>query len=103
MSEEQVRVVAHFNVKSDRVEEFIAAARKLLVDPARTEPGCIRYDLCQDLSDPERFAMIEVWESNEALDAHLSLKSLQAAVARLMPMADGPPVVQRLRSLTGAG
>ena len=92
-----VHVVAHFAVKPDQVDAFVREARKALVEPTQGEPGCVQYELCQDLAEPTRFAMVEVWESAEALERHLAQPSLQAAVARLAPMAAEPPRVQRLR------
>lgn len=103
MASPSVRVIAHFTVKSEKIDEFIKAARETLVEPSRAEPGCIHYDLWQDAADPTQFAMVEAWESNEALDTHLSLQTVNAAVARLTPMGEGSPKVQRLHSLTGEG
>ena len=100
MSETHIRVIAHFTVKADKVDAFIRTSREALVIPSRKESGCIQYDLWQDASNPARFAMVEEWESNEALDTHLSLKSMQTAVARLTPMGEDRPTVQRLRSVT---
>jgi quinol monooxygenase YgiN len=102
MSSKTVRVVAHFAIRPDKIDEFIRAATAALVTPTRREPGCIEYDLCQDISDPTRFAMVELWESEAALDTHLALPSLQEAVMRLTPMAAEPPKVHRLRSPAGA-
>ncbi len=100
MAEERVRVVAHFAVKAECVDDFIAAARETLVAPTVSEPGCIQYDLCQDLSDPTRFVMVEEWETAEALEVHLAQESLQQAVGALTPMAAAAPVVQRLRTVS---
>ena len=55
-----------------------------------------------DVTDPTRFAMIEAWESEAVLDAHLARESLRAAVARLAPMAAEQPKVARLRSVDEA-
>lgn len=99
MSSQSVRVVAQFAVKPECVDEFIAKGRELLVRPTRSEPGCIEYELCQDLADPTRFAMLEAWESEAALAKHLAQPSLQAALGKLAPMAAGTPSVQRLRSV----
>lgn len=92
-----VHVVAEFTVKADKVEDFVREARASLVEPTVGEPGCIRYELCQDVDDATRFAMIEAWESEQALKVHLSQKSLQEAVGRLAPLVAGPPSVRRLR------
>ncbi len=100
MSEPHVRVIARFAVKPDQVKAFVAAAREALVEPSRRDAGCIQYDLCQDTGDPGRFAMIEAWESEEALDAHLAQPWLREAVNRLLPMGAEPPSVQRLRPVS---
>ena len=100
MAESQVRVVARFAVKPECVDEFIEAARRTMVEPTLGEPGCIEYDLCQDVEDPTRFAMVETWESAEALATHLAQESLQAAVAAVAPMAAEAPTVQRMRSVS---
>ena len=58
------------------------------------------YDLCQDADDPARFAMLEEWESEDALKAHLGHPWLQDAVAKLRPMAAEQPRVHHLRPVT---
>ena len=88
-SKQTVRVVARFQIQPERVDEFKAEAVARLVEPTRREPGCLAYDLCQDRDDPTIFAMIEEWESQEALDTHLGQESLRAALGRLMPMGTG--------------
>ncbi len=97
MSDGTVRVFASFAVKADQVDAFLEAARKTLVEPTQSEAGCIEYDIWQDAADPTRFAMVEAWESEEHLSTHLAQPSLQAAVAKLAPMAAEPPTVHRLR------
>ncbi len=58
-----IRVIATFAVRPEHVDDFVAVARATLVEPAGREAGCLQYDLCQDVTDPARFAMIEAWES----------------------------------------
>ena len=99
MSNSVVHVVARFEVQSGHVDEFIAQARRTLVEPTQGEPGCIRYELCQDTEKPTGFAMLESWESEDALGVHLAQASLQAVVAALAPMASGAPTVQRFRGV----
>jgi quinol monooxygenase YgiN len=100
MADPKIRVVARFAVKPECVDDFIEAARRTMVEPTRKEPGCIEYDLCQDQADPTRFAMIETWEDEASLGAHLAQDSLQSAVAALMPLAAEPPTIQRVRSVS---
>ncbi len=100
MTQAPVRVIATFAVQADKLDEFIEAARRTLVAPTRKEAGCVQYDLCQDAADPTRFALVEAWESEGALEAHLAQPSLQAAVTRLAPLAAEAPRVQRLRAVS---
>lgn len=41
-----------------------------VVEPSRKEPGCLRYELFVDQSDPARFVFVEHWASREARDKH---------------------------------
>ena len=92
-----IHVVAHFSVKKEFIEAFIAAANRLLVEPTVSEPGCQRYELCQNAADETRFAMIETSDSEETLNAHLSQPSLATAFDELRPFVSAPPGVHRLR------
>ena len=94
-----VHVVARFSVEPDRVEEFIQRVSQTLVEPTRAETGCIRYDLCQDLGEPNRLAMIETWESEAALSAHLARDSVARAVGALRSLSPGKPEVMRFRGV----
>ena len=67
-----VGVVAKFTIQAGKADEFATVANEWLVTPSQSEAGCIRYELWQDNEDPTLFAMVEEWESNEALDAHLA-------------------------------
>ena len=99
MFDKPVRVIAHFSVREDMIDEFIAVAAEKLIRPSRAEPGCVQYDLCQDLADPCKFAMVENWGSEEKLAVHLAQDSLKAVVAELISMVEGPPKVLRFRAL----
>lgn len=41
-----------------------------MVEETRKEPGCIDYAYSVALDDPDVMRIAEVWESQEALDAH---------------------------------
>jgi quinol monooxygenase YgiN len=100
MADEQIGVVARFAVKEADIEAFKDAAQRTMVEPTQGEPGCIRYELWQDEAEPWRFAMVEEWESAEALETHLALESLQAAVGALMPMGAEPISMQRFKQVS---
>lgn len=62
-----VQVFVH--VKPECIEEFIEAT----LDNARNslaEPGVARFDVVQQLDDPTRFLLIEVYRDESAAAAH---------------------------------
>ncbi len=89
MSDTKVRVIARFQVRGESVREFAELAQKELVAPTRAEAGCIRYELWQDRQDPTRFALVEEWESQAALDAHFRQPHLAAGLEKLRPHSTG--------------
>ena len=42
-----------------------------LVEATRQEAGCISYGFYEDLTTQGAFQLHEIWESQEALDAHM--------------------------------
>lgn len=62
-------VHVHVHVKSDQVDAFKAAT----VANARAsvqEPGIARFDVVQQLDDPSRFILVEVYRDDTAPVAH---------------------------------
>jgi len=97
---ELVGVVARFAVEAEHVEDFQREVARTMVEPTLREPGCLRYELWQDLAEPTRFAMVELWESEAALAVHLAQESLHTAVAALRPMAAEAVSMQRFRPMS---
>jgi len=62
-------VHVHARVRPDRVEDFLAAT---LVNARASlaEPGMLRFDVIQDLTDPEHVVLVEVYRDDEASAAH---------------------------------
>jgi quinol monooxygenase YgiN len=67
-----VRLVVHISAKPGRGSEFGQIYNARCVE-IRKRAGCLEHQIYQDLSDPDKFVQIELWESQEALDAHLEL------------------------------
>lgn len=62
-------VLVHIRVKPEHVDAFTAAT----IDNAShslQEPGIARFDVIQCVEDPERFTLVEVYRTGEAMDAH---------------------------------
>ncbi len=64
-------LVVDFRIKPPHVADFATAiganARSSLAD----EPGCRRFDVCRDPTDPQAFFLYELYDDEAALQAHL--------------------------------
>lgn len=71
----------------------IEALREVLAEmeqATRAEEGCHDYVFCQEISDPERIRVVELWDSMEALTAHFGtphMARFNAALAERPPRA----------------
>jgi (4S)-4-hydroxy-5-phosphonooxypentane-2,3-dione isomerase len=62
-------VHVHVHIRPGRTEDFLAAS----VVNARAslgEPGVLRFDVIQELTDPEHVVLVEVYRDDEASAAH---------------------------------
>jgi (4S)-4-hydroxy-5-phosphonooxypentane-2,3-dione isomerase len=50
--------------------EFLAAISRSAEASVRTEPGCLRFDICADRVDPHRFFLYQLYTDDEAAEAH---------------------------------
>lgn len=64
-----MKAVFRFTVKEEKIGEFKQIAAKL-VAKARTDAGCIVYELYQDQNMKQCFTIIEEWDSPKAFEAH---------------------------------
>ena len=94
MNKTIVRVVARIVTRPDKVEAFKAVAFEL-VEGSRKEPGCVSYELLQNLSDPTDFTFVEQWADTAALDVHMTAPALSAALGKVGPLLAAPPDIRR--------
>lgn len=53
-----IKVIAKNFIKTDKVDEFITQAQKLVQETKLSDAGCVNYELYQDLSNPQRLINI---------------------------------------------
>lgn len=70
-------VVSRFIAKEDKIDRLYEELNSLL-EPTRTEPSCISYDLYRSKDNPRLFTMIEKFENEEAGEFHCSQPYLAA-------------------------
>ena len=66
-------LVVSLTVKSDKREQFLAAAQDDSTSSVRDEPGCLRFDVLQDGKDPNHFFFYEVYQDDAAIAAHRTM------------------------------
>jgi quinol monooxygenase YgiN len=97
----EIRVIARFVAREGKQDQLRTLLQNMLA-PTRVEPGCNLYDLYESNSRG-RFYLYETWESQSALDRHITtphFRHLQQAVGELLTE---PFEVNILRALpTGA-
>ncbi len=69
MSTTSVFCIEYFKAKPDCRKKLFAALTAL-VEPSRSEPGCIQYDLLQDDKDNDMFILVLQYETKAVMDEH---------------------------------
>jgi quinol monooxygenase YgiN len=64
-------------VKEGALEEMLPIARQLVAETVK-EKGCKRYEFTKDLRDDTHLLMLETWESQAHLDAHMQSAHFKA-------------------------
>lgn len=64
-----IYLIATLTIKPGTRETVIEAA-KPCIEATRKEPGCIRYDLNADVTNPDQLVFVEQWEARSDLDSH---------------------------------
>lgn len=79
-------VHVHVHVVPGGVEQFLKAT-EANANASLGEAGVLRFDVIQDLSDPNHVVLVEVYDGQEAADAHKETEhylTWRDAVAALM-------------------
>jgi quinol monooxygenase YgiN len=74
-----VRLVVTITAAPGRGNEF-AQAFKARCEESRQEPGCQQFEVFQSVHDPDRFALLELWADQNALDVHAKLNTTKPPV-----------------------
>jgi len=82
-----IKVVARTLVREECIDPYHALAKELVASTQK-ESGNISYTLNQSFEDKRLHAMIEVWESKEALDAHLASEHFKRIVPQMAQYAE---------------
>jgi quinol monooxygenase YgiN len=64
-----VRLVISISAAPGKGNELFKAMQARCVT-SRGDGGCLQFEVFQSADDPDRLALLELWESQAALDAH---------------------------------
>jgi len=67
-----IAIIGHVDVPAEERDRLIAESVPLQQATARDEPGCLVYTIAADPADAGRIRIVELWDSEEALDAHFN-------------------------------
>jgi quinol monooxygenase YgiN len=71
-------IIAEFEVKADKLEQFLELAGTDASQSVAVEPGCQQFDVTLDREQPARVLLYEVYDDEAAFDAHLQTPHLAA-------------------------
>ena len=87
-----IKITAIVAVKAEHRAELLDVFTAL-VGESRKEGGNLRYDLHQDLQNPNRFVFFENWKSQAAIDAHNASEHFQGFVKAIDGKTDALEIV----------
>lgn len=82
-----IRVIARTLVREECIETYCALAKEMVAQTQK-ESGNVSYTLNRSAENPRLFAMIEVWESRAALDAHMATEHFRRLVPQMADFAE---------------
>ena len=82
-----IAVVTHVDVSPD---PRVPAMLKRLAEMSRQEEGNLRFDVLQHTMRANHFTVIEIWRSQQALDAHVAAAHTRQYRDELQPMTGSP-------------
>ncbi len=82
MNSEQITIIGYATVEEEFREIFLAQAGQL-VSYNRREIGCIQSLVLQDMTQPNRFILHEIWANKEAWTLHLQQKHIAEFIEKV--------------------
>lgn len=92
-------IVARFQARHGRADEVEPLLRGF-VEPSRDEDGCLFYDLCRSIEDPDQFVIVDGWRDHAAFEAHAGTERVARTLAALEPMLLEAPTITMLDRLS---
>lgn len=82
-----VKAIAVITAKAGREGELSTLLHGM-VQPSRSEPGNLQYELWRDTAHPDRYVLEESYRDSEAVAEHRSSEHYRAYLSRIQDIAD---------------
>ena len=86
-----ISIFVTIQIKPGFRDAFVTAALDDARGSVRDEPGCFRFDILQDDSDPNRVHFYEVYADQEALEKHRNMPHYLEWRSAVKEWFDGEP------------
>ncbi|WP_427118271.1 putative quinol monooxygenase [Pseudarthrobacter scleromae] len=80
-----------------RLAELLDACGRV-AEESRQDQGCLDYGFHASISDPDLITSVEIWHSQDALDAHLHHEHTRRFLDAVSGLTDGEPHMQLLKA-----
>jgi len=84
-----IHVVTYVDVYGNFADEAAAILGQFAKDSMK-DRGAVRFEVMRDISRANHFAIVEVWQSREAFEAHTALPHTKAVREKLQPSLGSP-------------
>jgi quinol monooxygenase YgiN len=91
-----IALVASLKVDPSNSEAFEAVIAELTRATLANEPGVKLYQLCRSQKDAGTYRLLELYESQEALDQHMQAEWFKSAGPKLTGLFAERPVLEQL-------
>lgn len=92
-------VTMSFDAAEGAAERLVGVLSKYVV-LSRQQPGCRNIDLCLSATRPNRFTVIQKWETPEAQRAHFDSAEMIDMAQACDGLLDGKPEIDLLDALS---
>ena len=75
-----VTIVARYRARPGE-GDAVAAALTAHVAATRAEPGCLQFDACRSVDDPDEFVLYETYRDEAAFESHRASPHFQRYIA----------------------
>ena len=73
-----IALIVEFCIHAAHVDDFEVAITENARASRENEPGCKQFDVCRDPNDPQLFFLYELYDDDDAIQAHLQSAHFQA-------------------------